>query len=74
MDDRELIAAILTAGMPTTLPILRSRAECGTGPVTDAEREAIQRAVGHVIGLYRSRFREAQGRLAGLAGYDMARQ
>ena len=41
MDDRELIAAILTAGMLPILPILRSRAEGRTGPVTDAEGEAI---------------------------------
>jgi hypothetical protein len=41
MADRELIAAIPTAGMLPTLPIPRSQAEGGTGPVTDAEGEAI---------------------------------
>ena len=52
MDDRELIAAILTAGMLPTLP--RSRAEGRGGPVTDAAGDAIQRAVGHAIALHRS--------------------
>jgi hypothetical protein len=50
MDDRELIAA---AGMLQVLPIPRSRAEGGIGPVSEAEGEAIQRAVEHAIGLYR---------------------
>jgi hypothetical protein len=35
------------------VPIAQSRAECRCGPVTDAEGEAIQRAVGHAVGLYR---------------------
>jgi hypothetical protein len=75
MDDRELIAAILTAGMLPTLPIPQSRSEGGTGPVTDAEEEAIQRAVGHAIGLYRSVL-EGLGvdPFAGLAGHDTPRQ
>jgi hypothetical protein len=54
MDDRELIAAILTAGMLPTLEIPQSRARGRGGPVTDAESEAIQRAVDHAFGLYRS--------------------
>jgi len=37
MDNREPIAAILTAGMLPTLPIPRSRSEGGVGPVTEAE-------------------------------------
>jgi hypothetical protein len=37
-----------------TLPIPRSRAAGGTGSVTDAEGEAIQRPVGHAFGLYQS--------------------
>ena len=53
MDDRELIAAILTAGMLPTLEIPQSRARGRGGPVTDAEGEAIQRAVDHAFGLSR---------------------
>ena len=53
MDDRELIAAILTAGMLPTLEIPQSRARGRGGSVTDAESEAIQRAVDHAFGLYR---------------------
>jgi hypothetical protein len=53
MDDRELIAAILTAEMLPTLEIPQSRARGRGGPVTDAEGEAIQRAVDHAFGLYR---------------------
>jgi hypothetical protein len=76
MDDRELIAAILTAGMLPTLPIPRSRAEGrGGGPVTDAEGEAIQRAVGHAIGLYRSVLeRLGVDPFAGLPGHDTPRR
>jgi len=47
MADRELIAAILTAGMLPTLEIPRSRLQ-GT-----AEAHAIQCAVDHAFGLYR---------------------
>ena len=47
VDNRELSAAILTAGMLPTLPIPRSRAVGGIGPVIDAEGEAIQRTIGH---------------------------
>jgi hypothetical protein len=53
MDDRELIAAILTAGMLPALEIPQSRARGRRGPVTSAEGEAIQRAVDHALGLYR---------------------
>ena len=75
MEDRELIAAILTAGMLPTLPIPRSRAQGGSGRVTDAEGEAIQRAVAHAVGLYRSVL-EALGvdPFAGLPGHDTPRQ
>jgi hypothetical protein len=54
MDDRELIAAILTAGMLPTLEIPRSRAHGSGRPVTETEGEDIQRVVGHAVGLYRS--------------------
>jgi hypothetical protein len=54
MDDRVLIAAILTAGMLPTLEIPRSRAHGSGRPVTETEGEDIQRAVGHAVGLYRS--------------------
>lgn len=45
MDDRELIAAILTAGMLPTLEIPRSRAHGSGRPVTETEGEDIQHAV-----------------------------
>jgi hypothetical protein len=61
MADRELIAAVLTAGMLPTLEIPRSRV--GGSPVplvrgrprplTGAEAEAVQIAVDHAFGLYR---------------------
>ena len=53
MADRELIAAILTAGMLPTLEIPRSRLEGSRRPMTRAEAEAIERAVDHAFGLYR---------------------
>jgi len=53
MDDRELIAAILTAGILPTLEIPQSRARGRRDLVTSAEGEAIQRAVDHALGLYR---------------------
>ena len=53
MADRELIAAILTAGMLPTLEIPRSRLEGRSRPVTRAEAETIERAVDHAFGLYR---------------------
>ena len=53
MADRELIAAVLTAGMLPTLEIPRSRVERRRRPLTGAEAEAIQRAVDHAFGLYR---------------------
>lgn len=54
MADRELIAAILTAGMLPTLEIPRSHLdETRRRPLTRAETEAIQRAVDHAFGLYR---------------------
>ena len=54
VDDRELIAAILTAGMLPTLEIPRSRAHGSGRPVSETEGEDIQRAVSHAVGLYRS--------------------
>lgn len=53
MADRELIAAILTAGMLPTLEIPRSRLEGRPRPLTRAEAETIERAVDHAFGLYR---------------------
>jgi hypothetical protein len=75
MDDRELIVAILTAGMLPTLEIPQSRARGSGGPVTDAEGDAIQRAGGHAVGLYRSVL-EGLGvdPFAGLPGHDAPRQ
>ena len=55
MADRELIAAILTAGMLPTMEIPQSRAH-GKGRLltkAEAEADAIQRAVDHAFGLYR---------------------
>jgi hypothetical protein len=53
MADRELIAAILTAGMLPTVEIPRSRLDHGRRPVPRAEAEAIERAIDHAFGLYR---------------------
>jgi hypothetical protein len=53
MVDRELIAAILTAGMLPTLEIPRSRLQGRSSRVTAAEGQAIQCAVDHAFGLYR---------------------
>ena len=53
MADRELIAAILTAGMLPTLDVPQSRVRARNGPVTRAEREVIESAVDHAFGLYR---------------------
>jgi hypothetical protein len=53
MVDRELIAAILTAGMLPTLEIPRSRLQGRSSRVTAAEGLAIQCAVDHAFGLYR---------------------
>jgi hypothetical protein len=53
MADRELIAAILTAGMLPTLEVPQSRARARNGPVIRAEGDAIQSAVDHSLGLYR---------------------
>ena len=53
MADRELIAAILTAGMLPTLEVPQSRTQRRSGLLTRAEGEAIQRAVDHAFGLYR---------------------
>jgi hypothetical protein len=52
MDDRKLIAAIITAGMLPILPIPESRTP--SGAVTDEEGDGLLRAVGHAVGLYRS--------------------
>ena len=72
MDNRELIAAILTAGMLPTIPIPDSMHR---GPLTKIEGEALQRAVGHAVGLYRSVL-EGLGvdPFAGLPGHDAQRQ
>jgi hypothetical protein len=53
MADRELIAAILTAGMLPTLEIPRSRLQGIGSRVTAAEGQAIQCAVDHAVGVYR---------------------
>jgi hypothetical protein len=53
MADRELIAAILTAGMLPTMEIPQSRAQGKGRLLTKAEADAIQRAVDHAFGLYR---------------------
>jgi hypothetical protein len=53
MADRELIAAILTAGMQPNLEIPQSRTQGRSGPLTRVEAEAIQHAVDHALGLYR---------------------
>src|SRR5215475_9854705 len=61
MADRELIAAILTAGMLPTLEIPRSRVGGSPRPLvgsrrrplTGAEAEDVQCAVDHAFGLYR---------------------
>jgi hypothetical protein len=53
MADRELIAAILTAGMLPTLEVPQTRGRARNGPVTRAEAETIQSAVDHAFGLYR---------------------
>ena len=53
MVDRELIAAILTAGMLPTLEIPRTRLEGRSSRVTAAEGHAIQCAVDHAFGVYR---------------------
>ena len=73
MDDRELIAAILTAGMLPTLPMPENRTP--RRAVTDEEGDRLLRAVGHAIGLYRSVL-EGLGvdPFAGLPGHDTQRQ
>jgi len=61
MADRELIAAILTAGMLPTLEIPRNRVGGSPRPLiggrprplTGAEAEDVQCAVDHAFGLYR---------------------
>ena len=61
MSDRELIAAVLTAGMLPTLEIPRSRVGGSPRPLvrgrprplTGAEAEDVQCAVDHAFGLYR---------------------
>jgi hypothetical protein len=53
MADRELIAAILTAGMLPTLEIPRSRVAGGSGRLPYAEVRTVQCAVDHAFGLYR---------------------
>jgi hypothetical protein len=53
MADRELIAAILTAGMLPTLEIPRSRLQGRSSRITTAEAQAIQCAIDHAFGVYR---------------------
>jgi hypothetical protein len=53
MADRELIAAILTAGMLPTLEIPQSRREGRPRSLTRTEAQTIERAVDHAFGLYR---------------------
>jgi hypothetical protein len=53
MANRELIAAILTAGMLPTMAIPQSRAQGKGRPLTNADADAIQGAVDHAFGLYR---------------------
>ena|SRR5215813_12043481 len=53
MGDRELIAAILTAGMLPTLEIPRSRVQGRSGRLNGPEVGAIQRAIDHALGIYR---------------------
>ena len=53
MADRKLIAAILTAGMLPPMEIPQSRAQRKGRPLTNAEADAIKRAVDHAFGLYR---------------------
>jgi hypothetical protein len=70
MDDRELIAAILTAGMMPKIPIARR----ASGRLTEAEGETLRRAVAHAVGLYRSVL-EGLGAdpFTGLPGHDTPR-
>jgi hypothetical protein len=69
---RELIAAILTAGM---LPTLRIPRTMRLAPRTEAEAERMLRAVAQAADLYRSVL-ESLGvdPLAGLPGHDTPRQ
>ena len=53
MADRELIAAILTAGMLPTLEIPRTRLQGRSSRVTAAEGHVIQCAVDHAVAVYR---------------------
>ena len=53
MADRELITAILTAGMLPALEVPRSRAQARNRPVSRLEGDAIQNTVDHALGLYR---------------------
>jgi hypothetical protein len=53
MADRELIAAILTAGMLPTLEIPRTRLQGISSRVTAAEGHVVQCAVDHAVGVYR---------------------
>jgi hypothetical protein len=50
MDKRELIAAILTAGMRPKISIPRR----ASGQLTEAESETLRRAIAHAVRLYRS--------------------
>ena len=53
MADRELIAAVLTAGMLPTLEIPQSRVDGGRGRLPYAQARTVQCAVDHAFGLYR---------------------
>ena len=71
MDNREVIAAILTAGMIPKIQIPRRV----SGRLTEAESETLRRAVAHAVRLYRSVL-EGLGvdPFAGLPGHDTPRQ
>ena len=53
MPDRELIAAILTAGMLPALEIPPSRVNGGRARLPYAEAQTVQCAVDHAFGIYR---------------------
>ena len=66
MDDRELIAATLTAGMLPSMEIPQSRARGRAGGVTEVEGQEIQRPCDRPLPI---RFRGAWGRpIRGPAG------
>jgi hypothetical protein len=71
MDKRELIAAILTAGMRPKIPIPRR----ASGQLTEAESETLRRVIAHAVRLYRSVLEGLEDDpFAGLPGHDTQRQ